>query len=177
MLKIITSVVLSLVTIMAVTLFAVTVPAQSQKIDDNAAAIASNETYIKTVDDALENLQEAFDGLENSKDIYTIVSANYTSGAPTFLTTELHYFIPNRINNEEDIKDFLTYNTVFLSYYITTVNDVKVTNYRESVATGGGTYKIYSLSSDYLYIPLKYLSDGSLQVGSSTKQISDFYGI
>ena len=39
MLKIITSVILSLVTIMAVTMFAVTVPAQQKQIDDNAAAI------------------------------------------------------------------------------------------------------------------------------------------
>ena len=84
MLKIITSVVLSLVTIMAVTMFAVTVPAQSQKIDDNAAAIQSTETYIKTVDDALENVQEALDNIDLYR--HDLFIKKITEGANLCLT-------------------------------------------------------------------------------------------
>lgn len=76
MLKIITSVILSLVTIMAVTLFAVTVPAQSQKIDENAAAIVKAQTdaetnaYNKVKEDILSDMSGS-----TLEDVGTAISA------------------------------------------------------------------------------------------------------
>ena len=150
--------------IIAITIYSTTLPDTQKQIEDNTAAI-------EQIESAVENIP--------SKDIYFVINGNYTSGAPTYYSTELHYFINNNVDNIEDLKEYLKYNSVFLAYYVTTVNDEKVINYRESVPAGGGTYTTYQLQTSYLYNPLKLFSDANLLVGNSVNQITNitFYGI
>lgn len=162
MLKVLAAVLAVLSAVISITIYSTTLPDLQKQVEDNASKI------------------EQLSGAESSiKDIYFVISGNYTSGAPTFYSTELHYYVDNNINNLEELKEFLTDNTVFLAYYVTSVNDEKVINYRQSVAAGGGTYTTYSLQSTYLTYPLKYFSDDTLMVGNTNKDISGitFYGI
>ena len=99
MLKVIATVAAIISSFIAITLYTATIPDVQKQVADNAEAI--------------EQLQS---GAENrGKDIYFVVSGNYTSGAPTFYSTELHYYVDNNIDNLEDLKEYLTYNTVFLN--------------------------------------------------------------
>lgn len=78
MLKVIATVAAIISSFVAITLYTATIPDVQKQAADNAAAITSNETYIKTVDDSVENLQDAFDGIDTrvetleGKKIYVI---------------------------------------------------------------------------------------------------------
>lgn len=169
MLKIITSVVLSLVTIMAVTLFAVTVPGQSQKIDENAAAIQSNETYIKTVDDALENLQEAFDILDAKKIYLHSISISASSGS-TIISLNLINRTNTEINTYQKLKDSLeTYSDNHRIYY-------NVSGYYVATQLEGGGYLvpvfIRNLSSTINIICVRPLTSGGGTVSVNMENLT-----
>jgi len=142
MLKIITSVVLSLVTIMAVTLFAVTVPAQSQKIDDNT-------TYIKTVDDALENVQEWIDTVQLYKHTIDLGELTYSSSGTSLAQ---HYYIEIIDNNEQAYTASTVPNMIYIVNYETnnsgalSVSSYNIPFWRKQV-TSQYTYGVVVITS------------------------------
>ena len=146
MLKIITSVILSLVTIMAVTMFAVTVPAQQKQIDDNAAEIEKNADYIKDVEDFAYVVDGITDGLNTrletleDKHIYVHYCKFYT-------TTDYSYVFFTVIDNDSTI-DYSKLEGIFIPANGIRQSDGKYfTHVTYSTGTGMMAYRSLSLST------------------------------